>query len=713
MPAEEGYPAYLAARLAEFYERAGYVETLNGSPGSVSVIGAVSPPGGDFSEPVTQHTKRFIRCFWALDKALASARHFPSVNWLESYSEYLHDVSGWWQEQVGEDWYAMRAQAMDILSEENRLMQIVKLVGPDALPDEERLDPGNGAAAAGRLFAAEALDAVDAYSTVQKQVRMLKLILHFHRAAQTPRRRRRAGCRHSQPAGRQHVDPHENARHQRGFDQAGRNPKRNRRSDVSIGDKIPMSELLDRGGQEVLGVSRIEGPIIVVEDTGSVGYDEVVEVTDSQGRVRRGRVLEVGENMAVVEIFAGTTGFSIDDTRVRFLGGPLHIPVTEEMLGRVFDGLGTPLDGGPQPLTSHYADINGYPINPTARVYPRDYIKTGISAIDGMNTLVMGQKLPIFSGAGLPHDQLAAQIVRQAALGTRRRVRRRGRQFAIVFAAMGVKHDVADYFRDSFVESGALTRVAMFLNLADDPPVERLVTPRVALTLAEYLAFEKDMNVLVVFTDMTNYCEALRQISNIRGEVPSRKGYPGYLYSDLACLYERAGRIKTSKGSITQLPILTMPNDDITHPVPDLTGYITEGQIVLGRDLNHRDIYPPISVLPSLSRLMKDGIGDGRTRADHSHLSAQLYAAYAHIQEVRSLASVIGEEELSTIDQQYLKFGRAFEQEFINQGLTEDRNIEKTLSIGWRLLSMLPPEELTRLSPDEIKQYYRNDHDPH
>jgi len=475
-----------------------------------------------------------------------------------------------------------------------------------------------------------------------------------------------------------------------------------------------MSELLDRGGQEVAGVARIEGPIVVVERAGNVGYDEVVEIVDSQGRLRRGRVVEVGEGMAVVEVFAGTTGLSIDGTHVRFLGGPLHIPVAEEMLGRVFDGLGTPLDGGPQPLADHYADINGQPINPTARVYPRDYIQTGISVIDGMNTLVMGQKLPLFSGAGLPHDQLATQIVRQATLGAPAgELPSQSAQFAIVFVAMGVKHDVAATFRDSFAESGALTRVAMFLNLADDPPVERLVTPRAALTLAEYLAFEREMHVLVIFTDMTNYCEALRQISNIRGEVPSRKGYPGYLYSDLASLYERTGRIKTAEGSITQLPILTMPNDDITHPVPDLTGYITEGQIVLGRDLTHQDIYPPITVLPSLSRLMKDGIGEGRTRADHGHLSAQLYAAYAHVQEVRSLASVIGEEELSTIDQQYLKFGRAFEQGFVNQGVTENRTIEKTLDIGWRSLSMLPQEELTRVSPDEMKEYYEDGHGAH
>jgi V/A-type H+-transporting ATPase subunit B len=470
-----------------------------------------------------------------------------------------------------------------------------------------------------------------------------------------------------------------------------------------------MSEYIQQGGQEVVGVARVEGPIVVVESPGNAGYDEVVEIIDPLGRIRHGRVLEVGEGVAVIEVFAGTTGLSIDGTRVRFLGGPLRIPVTEEMLGRIFDGLGRPLDDGPEPLTEHYADINGQPINPTARVYPRDYIQTGISAIDGMNTLVMGQKLPLFSGAGLPHDQLAAQIVRQATLGAPAgQPPSRSDQFVIVFAAMGVKHDIAAYFRNSFAASGALTRVAMFLNLADNPPVERLVTPRAALTLAEYLAFERQMHVLVILTDMTNYCGALRQISNIRGEVPSRKGYPGYLYSDLASLYERTGRIKTSQGSITQIPILTMPNDDITHPVPDLTGYITEGQIVLGRNLSQRGLYPPIDVLPSLSRLMKDGIGEGNTRADHNHLSAQLYAAYAHVQDVRSLASVIGEEELLTIDQQYLEFGKAFEGEFINQSSTENRSIERTLDIGWRLLSMLPQEELTRLSLEEIKRYYKD-----
>jgi V/A-type H+/Na+-transporting ATPase subunit B len=474
-----------------------------------------------------------------------------------------------------------------------------------------------------------------------------------------------------------------------------------------------MSEVTVQGGQEVVGVGRIEGPIIVVEGGTNVSYDEVVEIQDSRGQLRRGRVLEVGEGYAVIQAFAGSTGLSIDGTRVRFLGTTLHIPVAEEMLGRIFDGLGNPIDGGPEPLTDHYADVNGQPINPTARIYPRDYIQTGISTIDGVNTLLRGQKLPLFSGAGLPHDQLAAQIVRQATLGkVAGAPQEEGEEFAIVFAAMGVKNDVAEYFRRSFTESGALTRVAMFLNLADDPPVERIVTPRAALTLAEYLAYQCDMHVLVVLTDMTNYGEALRQISNVRGEVPSRKGYPGYLYSDLASMYERTGRIRTSKGSITQIPILTMPNDDITHPMPDLTGYITEGQIVLGRELNFAGIYPPVAVLPSLSRLMKDGIGKNRTRDDHPRWGAQLYAAYARTQDVRALASVIGEEELSEVDQKYLKFGRAFEREFVNQSFTENRTIERTLEIGWKLLSILPKKELTRVTLDEIAQYYKGDDAP-
>ena len=460
-------------------------------------------------------------------------------------------------------------------------------------------------------------------------------------------------------------------------------------------------------GLLISGITSMEGPIIRVEDTGIVAYDEFVEIIDPNNQTRVGRVLEVGDNVAVIEVFSGTTGLTTEGTRVRFSGRSLQVPVSREMLGRIFNGMGKPIDHGPLPLAHHFADINGQPINPTARLYPRDYIQTGISTIDAMNTLVMGQKVPIFSGSGIPHDLLASQIVRQARIGSQAGVYdERNENFAIVFAAMGIKHDVAEAFRKAFTESGALNRVAMFLNLADDPVVERLVTPKIALTLAEYLAFKCDQHVLVVMTDITNYCEALRQISNKRGEVPSRKGYPGYMYSDLANLYERTGRIKGSKGSITQLPILTMPNDDITHPIPDITGYITEGQIVLSRSLTAQDIYPPVSVLPSLSRLMKDGIGEGKTRADHPALTSQLYAAYAHVQDVRSLASVIGEEELSSIDQKYFEFGKAFEEQFVNQSVTDNRSIEETLTIAWRILSILPKTELTRIKESDIERYY-------
>jgi V/A-type H+-transporting ATPase subunit B len=366
----------------------------------------------------------------------------------------------------------------------------------------------------------------------------------------------------------------------------------------------------------------------------------------------------------------------------------------------VFDGLGRPIDGQPYPIAEERLDVNGLPINPTARTYPKQFIQTGISAIDCMNTLVRGQKLPIFSGSGLPHNRVTAQVARQA------KIVGEDVSFAIIFSAMGVKHDVAQYFINNFRETGVLENVVMFLSLADAPSMERLVTPRMALTMAEYLAYQENMHVLVILTDITNYCEALREISTLRSEIPSRKSYPGYLYSDLASLYERAGMVKSSKGSITQMPILTMPNDDISHPVPDLTGYITEGQIVLERELHQKGIYPPISVLPSLSRLMKDGIGKGMTREDHAHISSQLFAAYAKVKDVRALASVIGEEELTTLDHQYLKFGEAFESQFLSQREDEDRSIEESLNIGWKVISMLPKEELHRITEEEIAKYY-------
>ena len=457
----------------------------------------------------------------------------------------------------------------------------------------------------------------------------------------------------------------------------------------------------DMTGKEYIGVSKVSGPLLFIDDVKDVGFDEVVEIRTRHNQVRHGRVLSVSRNAALVEVFEGTGGLTISSTRVRFLGKPMQIPVSMDMLGRVFNGMGMPIDSYPQPISKEYRDINGLPINPIVREYPSDFIQTGISAIDCMNTLVQGQKLPIFSGSGLPHNQLAAQIVRQA------RVIGQNERFAIVFAAMGIKNDAAHMFRTSFEESGAISRVVMFLNLANDPSIERIVTPRSALTVAEYLAFEQGMHVLVILTDMTNYCEALREIASSKGEIPSRKGYPGYLYSDLASIYERAGKIIGCKGSITQIPILTMPNDDITHPIPDLTGFITEGQIVLDRDLNKKGIYPPINVLPSLSRLMNDGIGAEKTREDHANISNQLYAAYSYVRKVETLASIIGENELSDKDKRYLQFGKAFEERFINQGPYEERSIRESLDLAWELVRILPKEELIRVSEKQIEIYYQ------
>ncbi|MBN2132271.1 MAG: V-type ATP synthase subunit B [Sedimentisphaerales bacterium] len=464
-----------------------------------------------------------------------------------------------------------------------------------------------------------------------------------------------------------------------------------------------MLEARDRrllAGREYIGVDKIDGPLVFVSKTHPVGYRELIECVDKDGHVRRGIVLESSTHVVVAQIFEGTSGLTLPGTRIRFCGEPLTISVSREMLGRVFNGLGLPIDGGPPQRGDIELDVNGMAINPTARQYPRDFIQTGISVIDGMNTLIRGQKLPIFSGNGLPHNELAAQIARQA------KIRGSRTEFAVVFAAMGVKHDVARFFTHSFEESGVLDNVALFLSLADDPSIERLITPRTALTLAEHLAFNENMHVLVIMTDMTNYCESLREISTIRGEIPSRKGYPGYLYSDLAELYERSGMLKDHEGSITSLPILTMPNDDISHPIPDLSGYITEGQIVFEREMDGRGIYPPVAGLPSLSRLMKDGIGEGMTREDHPHLASQLFAAYSHVKDVRNLASVIGEEELTPLDHNYLEFGAAFEQKFISQRTDEDRSIEQTLDLGWEVLRLLPVGELHRITEEEIEKFY-------
>ncbi len=453
-------------------------------------------------------------------------------------------------------------------------------------------------------------------------------------------------------------------------------------------------------GVEYRGLSRVEGPIVILERREDTSYGELVTLYDRNREERVGRVIEISEEYVAVQVFGSNNGLSTEQTSVEFIGKPMEIRVSKELLGRIFNGLGKPIDGYAEIYSSTRLDVNGYPINPYARVYPRDFIQTGISTIDGMNTLIRGQKLPIFSGNGLPHNRLAAQIIRQAKILSAQE------PFVMVFAAMGIKYDVAKFFIDSFEESGVLSNVAMFLSLADEPSIERLITPRCALTAAEYLAYEKGMHVLVILTDMTNYCEALREVSTIRGEVPSRKGYPGYLYSDLASLYERAGKIQGSEGSITQIPILTMPNDDISHPVPDLTGYITEGQIVLDRELFQRGIYPPVAGLPSLSRLMKDGIGPGMTREDHKDVASQLFAAYSRVKSIRNLAAIIGEEELSTIDKNYLLFGEHLEQDFLCQGEHENRSIEQTLDIGWKILTYLPKDELYRIRTEMIKKYY-------
>jgi len=453
--------------------------------------------------------------------------------------------------------------------------------------------------------------------------------------------------------------------------------------------------------KEYTGLSNINGPLIVVENIDNVGFDEMVEITAPDGGKRKGRVLQVSTNKAVIQVFEGSTGLNINETRVKFLEEPMKMPLSKEILGRVFNGAGEVVDGGGKIYSEKKYNINGSPINPYSRQYPRNYIQTGVSAIDGLMTLIRGQKLPIFSANGLPHNQLAAQIARQAELGDE------NENFAVVFVAMGIKHDESRYFVKSFEESGVLQNVVMFVNHADDPTVERIIAPRAALTAAEYLAFEEDMHILVIMTDMTSYSEALRELSSRRGEVPSRKGYPGYLYSDLASLYERAGMIKGRPGSITQIPILTMPNDDITHPIPDLTGYITEGQIVLDRDLDQRDVYPPIDILPSLSRLMKDGIGADYTREDHPDISSQLYAAYSHVKDAKSLASVIGEDELSDLDQQYLQFGDKFEQNFLDQDRNTGRDIKETLDLAWDIISDLPEHELDRISEELLDKYYR------
>lgn len=452
------------------------------------------------------------------------------------------------------------------------------------------------------------------------------------------------------------------------------------------------------------GLSEVNGSLVILDGVKKPMNEELVEIELEDKTKRTGRIVAIEGNKAAVQVFEGTRGISMVNTTTVLTGKPMEMKLSPEILGRVFDGLGRPIDGLGEIFPQKCMNINGKPINPVSRVYPKNYIRTGISSIDCLTTLIRGQKLPIFSGSGMSHNELAVQIVRQASIAD-------NDDFAIVFAAMGVKNDVAQYFRSSFEKANVMDRVVMFLNLSNDPIIERIITPRCALTAAEYLAYEQGKHILVILTDMTSYCEALREFSSSKGEIPGRKGYPGYLYSDLATLYERAGIIKDSPGSVTQIPILTMPNDDITHPIPDLTGYITEGQIVLDRGLDTRGVYPPVNVLPSLSRLMKDGIGAGYTREDHQALANQLFASYAKVQDAKALASVIGEDELSQNDKLIMNFGKEFERVFINQGENENRTIEQTLDLGWKLLSMLPDSELDRVDEAILKKYLKRETD--
>ncbi|TKX80899.1 V-type ATP synthase subunit B [Halorubrum sp. SD626R] len=460
--------------------------------------------------------------------------------------------------------------------------------------------------------------------------------------------------------------------------------------------------------KEYQTITEISGPLVYAEVDEAIGYDEIVEIETAQGETLRGQVLESSEGVVAIQVFEGTSGID-QNASVRFLGETMKMPVTEDLLGRVLDGSGRPIDDGPEIVPEERQDIVGAAINPYSREYPEEFIETGVSAIDGMNTLVRGQKLPIFSSSGQPHSELAMQIARQASVPEEEEEGEEGSEFAVIFGAMGITQEEANEFMEDFERTGALERSVVFMNLADDPAVERTVTPRMVLTTAEYLAFEKDYHVLVILTDMTNYCEALREIGAAREEVPGRRGYPGYMYTDLAQLYERAGRIQGREGSVTQIPILTMPGDDDTHPIPDLTGYITEGQIYVDPDLNSQGLQPPINVLPSLSRLMDDGIGEGLTREDHADVKDQMFAAYAEGEDLRDLVNIVGREALSELDNKYLDFADAFESEFVDQGFDTNRDIEETLSIGWDLLSMLPKDALNRIDEEFIEEHYRED----
>ena len=697
MPGEDGYPAYLGSRLAEFYERAGRVITLNNEETSLTIIGAVSPPGGDISEPVSQATLRIVKVFWGLDSTLAYKRHFPAINWLKSYSLYWGNLKEWFEENISENWGNLRQEIIDILQEEANLEEIVKLVGLSALTEIDKLKLEVAKCIREDFLHQNAFHDVDTFSSLKKQFYMLSIIDSFYKKAKEAvlnfkiKVKDISNITVKEEIGRfKYV---ENTKVEKTYEEILK------KIDSEIKNLYKGVWFLV-ANKEYKTIKEVAGPLMLVEEVENVCFDEIGEILLQNGEKRLCKVLEIDGTNALVQLFEAGFGINPKQSRVKFLGHSMRLNVSEEIIGRTFNGLGRPIDGIPEISAKKSLEIDATTINPIARTYPQEFIQTGISAIDGLNTLVKGQKLPIFSASGLPHKELAAQIARQAT------VLNKEENFAIVFAAIGITFEEADFFINDFKKTGAIERTVMFINLANDPAIERIATPKMALTAAEYLAFDLDMNVLVILTDITNYADALREVSAAKREIPSRRGYPGYMYTDFASIYERAGRIKDKNGSITMIPILTMPEDDKTHPIPDLTGYITEGQIILNRELYKKNITPPIDVLSSLSRLKDKGIGEKRTREDHSNLLNQLFSSYAIGKNAKELMGILGEDSISELDFKYVQFAEKFEERYLNQGFNENRTIEETLNIGWELLKMLPKSELKRIDYKFIEKYY-------
>jgi len=734
LPGEEGFPAYLGSRLASFYERAGQVVAL-GDPertGSVTLVGAFSPPGGDFSEPVTQASLRLAGTFWALDPELAHARHYPAIGWDRSYSLYAEGIAPWYREQLGGSWAELRESAVTLLAREKGLLDIVALVGADALPDHDRALLEVTRFLRQTFLQQGAFDPVDSSRPLDEQLALLEAVLateaYLDRALE-------GGATLEEAMAADVLEELRRAKELSGLDVVDRLRGLAARlrgvegdGDTAVAEAsagtaddvraealetlatsqatatepadtappaspapggAPPIEVRSLSAQSLHGAERLVGPLLVLKRAPRMALGEDVTVRAADGSTRHGQVAELDEELAVIQVYEGTTGLDRSSVRVELSGDTFRLGVSGAMLGRVLDGRGRPIDEGSDIVPLRRLDVNGGAINPASRDHPEDFIETGISAIDLLASHVRGQKLPNFTGAGLPANELAARIATGAQLlGDER--------FVTIFAAMGITRREADDFRDAFASSGALDRIAVFLNLADDPAIERLLTPRCALTLAEHLAFDLGLNVLVVMTDVLAYGEALRELSTAREEIPGRRGYPGYLYTDLATLFERAGRVREMPGSVTLLPIVTLPDDDITHPIPDLTGYITEGQIVLSRELWGRSVSPPVDVLPCLSRVMNAGIGEGRTRAEHRVVADQLYASYARGRSLRQLVTVIGEAALSPAEQQVLSFADAFEQRFVGQG-RERRTLDESFDAAWDILRELPHEELSRI----------------